>query len=117
MPGPAITGPKSSWAAHLPNFLRTLIGSAVVLCLLLRPDAGRAAQDPSAQPPAQGAQPQNPPVDSPHVQNPQPSSQVPSENGTFVIRKNVDEVLLHATVVDDKGRIVTDLDKSAFTVY
>jgi VWFA-related protein len=43
--------------------------------------------------------------------------QTPSENGTFVIRKDVDEVLLHATVVDDKQHIVTDLDKSAFTVY
>jgi VWFA-related protein len=28
----------------------------------------------------------------------------------------VDEVLLHATVVDDKQRMVTDLDKGAFTV-
>ncbi len=37
--------------------------------------------------------------------------------GTFVIRKDVDEVLLHATVIDDKQRIVTNLDKSAFTVF
>jgi len=43
--------------------------------------------------------------------------QTPSDNGTFVIRKDVDEVLLHATVIDDKQHIVTDLDKSAFTVY
>ena len=33
------------------------------------------------------------------------------------MRKDVDEVLLHATVVDDKQRIVTDLDRSAFTVF
>ena len=39
------------------------------------------------------------------------------DNGTFVIRKDVDEVLLHATVVDDKQHIVTNLDKNAFTVY
>ena len=43
--------------------------------------------------------------------------QAPDDNGTFVIRKDVDEVLLHATVVDDKQHIVTNLDKSAFTVY
>jgi len=43
----------------------------------------------------------------------QPSDQT----GTFVIRKDVDEVLLHATVVDDKQHIVTDLDRSAFTVF
>jgi VWFA-related protein len=33
------------------------------------------------------------------------------------MRKDVDEVLLHATVVDDKQHIVTDLDRSAFTVF
>jgi len=43
--------------------------------------------------------------------------QATSDNGTFVIRKDVDEVLLHATVIDDKQRIVTDLDKNAFTVF
>ncbi len=40
-----------------------------------------------------------------------------SDQGVFVFRKNVDEVLLHATVVDNKQHIVTDLDRSAFTVY
>src|SRR5208282_3960648 len=34
-----------------------------------------------------------------------------------VIRKDVDEVLLHATVIDGKQRMVTDLDRSAFTVF
>jgi VWFA-related protein len=73
------------------------------------------AQD-SSTPPPQTAQPQSPAAGAPSTQS--PSTQQPSsENGTFVIRKNVDEVLLHATVVDDKGHIVTDLDKSAFTVY
>lgn len=33
------------------------------------------------------------------------------------MRKDVDEVLLHATVVDDRQRIVTSLDKSSFTVF
>ena len=47
----------------------------------------------------------------------QPSSNLSGENGTFVIRKDVDEVLLHATVVDDKQHIVTDLDRNAFTVF
>ncbi|MFZ0320916.1 MAG: VWA domain-containing protein, partial [Candidatus Sulfotelmatobacter sp.] len=34
----------------------------------------------------------------------QPSQQNPEDNGTFVIRKDVDEVLLHATVIDDRER-------------
>jgi len=69
--------------------------------------------------PQNGAEPANPPAES-------KSSSAPSqdnndskvdEQGTFVIRKDVDEVMLHATVVDDHQHIITNLDKSAFTVY
>ena len=35
----------------------------------------------------------------------------------FIIKKNVDEVQLHATVVDDKRRLVTDLAKQDFAVF
>jgi Ca-activated chloride channel homolog len=42
-----------------------------------------------------------------------PSNQ---EDEGFHIRKEVEEVVLHATVVDDKQRMVMNLDKSAFTV-
>jgi len=34
-----------------------------------------------------------------------------------VFRKDVAEVTLHATVVDDKNRIITNLDRSAFSVF
>ena len=40
-----------------------------------------------------------------------------SGNGTFVFRKKVEEVVLHATVIDDKKHIVTSLDKGDFSVY
>jgi VWFA-related protein len=39
------------------------------------------------------------------------------QSGTFVFRKDVDEVMLHATVVDDKQHIITNLDRAAFTVF
>jgi len=39
------------------------------------------------------------------------------DQGVYVLRKDVDEVMLHATVVDDKQHIVTNLDRNAFTVY
>ena len=39
------------------------------------------------------------------------------DSGVFVFRKEVEEVVLHATVIDDKQRIVTNLEKAAFTVY
>ena len=45
--------------------------------------------------------------------------QVPSEKSgdVYVFRKEVDEVTLHATVVDDKNHLVTDLDRNDFTVF
>jgi Ca-activated chloride channel homolog len=40
-----------------------------------------------------------------------------SDSGVFVFHKDVEEVLLHATVIDDKQHIVTNLDKGAFNVF
>lgn len=62
---------------------------------------------------------------SPSQQKPEPSppsteqGQAPAEKSgdVFVFRKEVDEVTLHATVVDDKNRLVTTLDRGDFTVY
>jgi len=48
------------------------------------------------------------------AQSPQGESQ---DQGGFVFHKEVDEVVLHATVVNDKQQMVTTLDKSAFTVF
>jgi Ca-activated chloride channel homolog len=58
---------------------------------------------------------QNPPPTVPSGQQ----GQVPAEKSgdVFVFRKEVDEVTLHATVVDDKNHLVTDLDRAGFTVY
>jgi Ca-activated chloride channel family protein len=39
------------------------------------------------------------------------------DEGVFVFRKDVDEVMLHATVVDDKQHIITNLERNAFTVF
>ncbi len=38
-------------------------------------------------------------------------------SGMFVFKRQVEEVVLHATVVDDQQHLVTGLDKSAFSVY
>jgi VWFA-related protein len=40
-----------------------------------------------------------------------------TDSGVFVFRKDVEEVVLHATVIDDKQRIITNLDKGDFNVY
>ena len=85
-----------------------------------------AAQNSSAPPqqPANGAPlaPQSQPSSSPPpaAQNQSaPQGQAPEtkEGDVYVFKKEVDEVTLHATVVDDHNRIVTDLVRNDFTVF
>jgi Ca-activated chloride channel homolog len=45
-----------------------------------------------------------------------PPSGPDEQQGSFVFHKQVEEVVLHATVVDDKQRLVTNLEKQSFTV-
>jgi Ca-activated chloride channel homolog len=39
------------------------------------------------------------------------------DSGVFVFKKRVEEVILHATVVDEQRHLVPDLDRSAFSVF
>jgi Ca-activated chloride channel homolog len=39
-----------------------------------------------------------------------------SNQPTYVLHENVQEVLLYCTVIDHKGDLITDLDRSAFNV-
>ncbi len=79
--------------------------------------AGQASV-PQTQAPAEAA----PPPDQGTAQQ-APSDQQPSaepgtgDQGMFVFKKQVEEVVLHATVVDDQQRLVTGLDKNAFAIY
>ena len=136
MPGPDITRPKNNCAFYF-AFLSWAIWVAVLAVVLSAPararsEAAQPQSDParstSTQTPQSGAaatpavppsQKQSEPQGGAQSQTPQPASQgsTNQDNGTFVIRKDVDEVLLHATVVDDKGRIVTSLNKNDFTVF
>jgi Ca-activated chloride channel family protein len=129
MPGPDITRPRNERAASFFFLLRRAVWAATALALLAQPSAGRAewntSQPQSASTPSKPPEPQPSPSQPAQSQSgaaPAPAAgstpQQPSnENGTYVIRKDVDEVLLHATVVDDKQHIVTDLDRKAFTVF
>lgn len=40
-----------------------------------------------------------------------------TKNGQYLIKKEVQEVVLHATVVDQRSRLVTNLNKNDFTIY
>ena len=64
--------------------------------------------------------------DSPSIQiEPPASPQMPGiqdstgngQEGTFVFKKQVEEVVLHATVVDAAGRLESHLDRSAFSIF
>jgi len=124
MPGPDITRPRNNPTLRI--LLKHVLWAALVV--LAAPFDGRAEWSPSQQPqsgtvpsqvaPGTPSQTQSQPdTASPPPTAPSQPQQSPNDNGTFVIRKDVDEVLLHATVVDDKQHIVTNLDKTAFTVF
>jgi Ca-activated chloride channel family protein len=83
----------------------------------------------SAQTPALGASPtgsinpaaQQTPASSTDSQTSVPGQQPTAQPGSnddsmFVFKKQVEEVVLHATVVDDNLHLVTGLDRAAFTV-
>jgi len=65
----------------------------------------------SSQPAPSQPAPETPPP--PATQGQEPGV----EPGGFVFHSEVQEVLLHATVIDDKQRIITDLGQNAFTVF
>ena len=82
------------------------------------------AQAAPAPVPAQGGNQDAAPI-APAPNQPGDAVQVPpkgeapeSQQGdVFVFRKEVDEVTLHATVVDDHNRLITNLVKNDFTVF
>jgi Ca-activated chloride channel homolog len=86
-------------------------------------DQTPSSQSPSNQSPSNQAV-QSAPAQSPDKQD-NPGAQDKTDNndkhandqGVFVFKKDVDEVLLHATVVDDKQHLITNLDRDAFSVF
>ena len=106
--------------------LRTLaVAVALCACMFAQNTAPGAGQNPDSGPPRTPTPPpfvqapaQEPGSPSSAVQEPAISPETsPNDPGRFVFRKQVQEVVLHATVVDEAGRMVTGLDRSAFTVF
>ena len=61
------------------------------------------------EPPANGQQPASPSIT--------PESPTGEDNSRFVFKKQVQEVFLHATVVDEMGRPVTTLTRNDFQIF
>ena len=70
-----------------------------------------------AQEPAKQDQSKPPGNEQPSTESQENQNSPDNSQGVFVFRKDVDEVMLHATVVDDKQHIITNLDRTAFTVF
>jgi Ca-activated chloride channel homolog len=75
---------------------------------------------PKSPAPASPAPPQQPAA--PDAQGENVNPQVPStppqnEEGQFVFKKRVEEVVLHAVVVDQQNHLVSGLSRDAFSVY
>ncbi len=85
---------------------RTGLLALVTILLLWSLAAGQSPAPPAAA--------EKPATSSTPAQDQAPAG----KNGDiFVFHKEVDEVTLHATVVDDKNHLVTDLTRSDFTVF
>src|SRR5262249_7312648 len=77
---------------------------------------------PAAQAPADQGQDQQPLPKAPNqpgdtVQVPQGQAPESQSGDVYIFKKEVDEVTLHATVVDQNNRLVTDLGRSDFQVF
>lgn len=85
--------------------------------MLLMVSLGVAGPQPQASA-SGGDQPaQASPQTNPRTNAPQQGQELEKEGGAFVFRKSVEEVRLHATVVDDKQRLISGLTKGDFQVF
>jgi Ca-activated chloride channel family protein len=85
-------------------------GSAAAQVTPAAPNTDQPSAQQSAQPAAESQQPDG---QQPPIANGSGSDQ----DSTFVFKKQVNEVVLHATVVDGQGELQTHLDRSAFSVF
>jgi Ca-activated chloride channel family protein len=138
--------PKSASVASRSRTFRWILPAALVFCCAGLPASSQtpSAQQPAATAPTRDltlpqAQPSltvdRDPILSPDLEEKAPVAEkapaAPSgptgtqsgeraltkQGNGFVLRADVDEVQLPSTVVDDKGRLVTDLDRGNFQVW
>lgn len=101
-PGAGQSGRSSAWI------------SPVLLCLLTFAAVSFAqSSSPPAAPPASG----NTQTPAATPQNPDTASPQGDEQDGFVFKKKVEEVILHAIVVDGQNRPITSLGRDNFVVY
>jgi Ca-activated chloride channel homolog len=118
---------RSAARLRIVSFSRTSF-FALCLCLFLGCCAFGQSAPANTAPPASADQAPSGSTQATPPQSDSGAQQVPSDqlptaeqgsgdqSGMFVFKKQVQEVVLHATVVDDQQRLVTGLEKSAFSI-
>ena len=111
---------------HILRLLVKGFALPLVICVFQIAGLAQSPDDPMGLPPRTSQPPasvQTPDSEQPNGQSsgqsitPESSISPDDDQGRFVFRKQVQEVVLHATVVDETGRLVTSLDRSAFSVF
>jgi Ca-activated chloride channel homolog len=98
--------------------LRNSLGLILLVSLLSFALGAQNTAPPEAPPRSSPAAPSQPQSATPHPDQPTPQGQDSNaEPGSFVFHSDVQEVVVHATVIDDKQHMVTNLDRDAFTVF
>src|SRR6202140_2320337 len=116
MPGRDITRLRNR-AARVPLFTLVIWASLLMLAWSQSPapqNDTNPATPPAATPPSATPVPAAPQT-APGKKDDQDKNL--NDQGVFVFRKDVDEVLLHASVIDAKKHIVTTIAPNAFTVF
>jgi Ca-activated chloride channel homolog len=106
---------------NLKNLAKLVAGLGLLAFVFLLALTVGAQEVPTpAQPAQQSTAPIPPPDNQPaSAQGQKQQGQELEREGSegFILRKDVQEVALHATVLDDKHRLVTDLGRQDFAVY
>jgi Ca-activated chloride channel homolog len=106
------------------RLLARFIPVGIVVAISCGAAIAQEADNPMGLPPRTSTPP--PSVQSPETPEQQSSGDQAGQSitpeggedqGRFVFKKQVQEVVLHATVVDQGGRLITSLERSAFTIY
>jgi Ca-activated chloride channel homolog len=107
---PAIRGRGAAlWVAHLGVVI--LLGSVLMAQATPPPSSPvGASETPDQIPPPRTADPSITLEDS-------SSQQSQPENGQFVFKKKVEEVVLRGVVVDQQNNLISNLNRDAFTIY
>jgi len=102
------------------RFVSVQIVLIILICslYLAGQDAGSKPASVQPTPPSTVPASPTPPPSAVTPQDPASFPQTPEkdDSGMFVMHKSVEEVALHATVIDDKDHLITNLDRSAFAV-